>query len=145
MLAEAEVAATRSFIVTPAGIAAIDRWMEDVGAKWRGKWRELAEDVLFRARVCVAEIAANVLEHGYVHPGRDEITVALHRVGPAIEIEISDTGRKFDPSQPLPSLREPDAVGGRGLRLVHAYASAMSYRREGERNLLVLRVGPITR
>jgi anti-sigma regulatory factor (Ser/Thr protein kinase) len=141
MLAEAEVAAIRSFIVTPPGIAAIDRWMEDVGAKWQG----LAEDVLFRARVCVAEIAANVLEHGCVHPGRDEITVALHRVGPAIQIELSDTGRKFDPTPPLPGLREPDAVGGRGLRLVHAYASAMSYRREGERNLLVLRVGPRTR
>jgi anti-sigma regulatory factor (Ser/Thr protein kinase) len=141
MLAEAGVAAARSFAVTVPGISAIDPWMEDVGSEWR----DLAEDVLFRARVCVAEIAANVLEHGCVHPGRDEVRVALHRVGAAIEIEISDTGCKFDPTRPPPCPVEPDAVGGRGLRLVHAYASAMSYRREGERNLLVLRVAPVRR
>jgi STAS domain len=102
MLAEAEVAATRSFIVTSPGIAAIDRWMEDVGAKWRGKWRELAEDVLFPARVCVAEIATNVLEHGSVHPGRDEIRVALHRVGPASRSKSRTPGASSTPPSRCP-------------------------------------------
>ena len=60
----------------------------------------MAEGVLFRARVCVAEIAANLLEHGSAHPGRDEIKLSLQQRGPAIEVEISDTGREFDPTRP---------------------------------------------
>jgi anti-sigma regulatory factor (Ser/Thr protein kinase) len=135
MLAEAEVAATRSFLATQSGIPAIDHWIEDVASRW-----DLAEGVLFRARVCVAEIAANLLEHGSAHPGRDEIKLTLQQRGPAIEVEISDTGREFDPTRPATAAAV--AAGGRGLRLVRAYASRMTYRREGGRNILLLRVEP---
>jgi anti-sigma regulatory factor (Ser/Thr protein kinase) len=142
MLAQAAAAETRSFMATLTGIPAIDGWIEDIAAKWD----DLAADVLFRARVCVAEIAANVLEHGCVHPGRDEIRIALRRRGPAIEIEISDTGREFDPTKPIAARSaDADAARGRGLRLMQAYASAMTYRREGGRNVLLLRVGPTAR
>jgi anti-sigma regulatory factor (Ser/Thr protein kinase) len=137
MLAEAEAAETRSFLATQPGILAIDRWIEDVTSAW-----DVAEGVLFRARVCVAEIAANLLEHGSANPGRDEIKLSLQQRWPAIEVEISDTGREFDPTRPATYSAAAEAAGGHGLRLVRAYASRMIYRREGGRNLLLLRVEP---
>jgi hypothetical protein len=51
---------TRTFRVTPAEISAADAWIEQVGRRWG-----IAERTAFGARICVAEIAANVL-----HPPR---------------------------------------------------------------------------
>jgi anti-sigma regulatory factor (Ser/Thr protein kinase) len=140
MLAEAAAAETKAYIATPDHTSDIDTWIESVGAKWR-----LPEDVVFRARVCVAEIAANLMEHGRARPDGDEISVTLRPAAPDIEVEISDNGCEFDPTTPAAVTLATDTFGGRGLRLLHAYASAMSYRREGGRNVLALRVGPKAR
>ena len=50
---------TRTFRATPEEISAADTWIEEVGRGWG-----IAERTTFGARLCVAEIAANVLEHG---------------------------------------------------------------------------------
>jgi len=50
---------SRTFGATPEGIMAADAWIEDVGRRWG-----IAERTTFGARLCVAEVAANVLEHG---------------------------------------------------------------------------------
>jgi hypothetical protein len=55
MLAEATEAETRSYIATPNRLAEIDGWIEQAGGAW-----QLPEDVVFRARVCVAEILGNL-------------------------------------------------------------------------------------
>src|SRR5262245_55259298 len=134
MLAEASTAATRSFPATLPEIAAVDRWIEDLGAKW-----QVPEAVVFRARVCLAELATNVWEHGHGRPGGDEITIALSWRPPAIEVEMSDTGRGFDPTHPPAHPATEEIGGGRGLRLVRNYATAMTYRRDSGRNHLSLR------
>jgi anti-sigma regulatory factor (Ser/Thr protein kinase) len=145
MMTEAVAAAeTRSFKATPDEVAEIDAWIETATAGW-----PVAEDALFRARVCIAELAANVMEHGRAQADWDEITLTLRPASPAIEVEIADTGRPFDPTRPPAPVaiagQVPDPLGGRGLRLLHAYASAMTYRRDGGRNILTLRVAPAAR
>lgn len=137
MLAATAAAETRSFIATADGISELDGWIERIGASWR-----VPGDVVFRARVCVAEVAANLLEHGRASPDGDHITVALRQEGTGLEIELTDTGRAFDPTAPAAGTASPDGLGGRGLRLLHAYAAAMSYHREAGRNILRLRVLP---
>jgi anti-sigma regulatory factor (Ser/Thr protein kinase) len=140
---QAVAAATRSFRATPDQVAEIDTWIETTAAGWN-----LAEDVVFRARVCVAELAANVMEHGRAQADWDEIAVTLHPSPPDLELEIADTGRPFDPTRPpAPAAAPPatESIGGRGLRLLRAYATAMAYRREGARNILSLRVAPAAR
>lgn len=144
-MTEAVTAAeTRSFKATPDEIADIDAWIETATAGW-----PVAEDVVFRARVCVAEIAANVMEHGRAQADWDEITITLRTAPPALEVEIADTGRAFDPTRTAKPFtvagQIPDPLGGRGLRLLRAYASAMTYRRDGGRNILTLRVAPAPR
>jgi anti-sigma regulatory factor (Ser/Thr protein kinase) len=137
MLADAAAAETRSIVATADAISELDGWIERVGASWR-----LPADVVFRARVCVAEIAANLVEHGRARPEGDELRVELRQDGTAIEIELIDTGRAFDPTTSTSGTSSADGVGGCGLRLVRAYAATMSYRRAAGQNILRLRVVP---
>jgi anti-sigma regulatory factor (Ser/Thr protein kinase) len=137
MLADAAAAETRSIIATADGISELDGWIERVGGSWR-----VPDDVVFRARICVAEVAANLMEHGRASPDGDRITVVLRPDETTLEIELTDTGRAFDPTAPAAAGTSPDSLGGRGLRLLRAYAAAMSYRRAAGRNILRLRVLP---
>jgi anti-sigma regulatory factor (Ser/Thr protein kinase) len=143
MLAEAATAETRNYIATPDRLAEIDTWIEQAGSAW-----QLPEDVVFRARVCVAELLANLLEHGRSRPDGDDIRITLRPIPPALELEIADSGRPFDPTARAAAAAigpASAALGGRGLRLIGSYASDMSYGRSGRWNVLSLRVAPAMR
>jgi serine/threonine-protein kinase RsbW len=128
---------TRTFRVTPEEISAADAWIEDVGRRWG-----IAERTAFGARICVAEIAANVLEHGASRARSVELGVTLRRRGAGLDLEIRDSGPPFDPTavteRPLPETIEDAEIGGLGLRLIRSYASAMTYRHDGVCNHLRL-------
>lgn len=130
---------TRTFRVTPDGISAADAWIEEVGRDWG-----IAERTAFGARICVAEIAANVLEHGGgSEPSAPaQFGVTLTRRGSGIDVEITDSGRPFDPTTaeelPLSDSIEAAHIGGLGLRLVRSYASEVTYRHDGVCNRLTL-------
>jgi anti-sigma regulatory factor (Ser/Thr protein kinase) len=134
---------TRTFRVTPAEISAADAWIEEVGRKLG-----VGDQTAFRARVCVAEVAANVLEHGGGSGEATEIAITLRASGAGLDIEIRDTGRPFDitaaPTRALPQSIESANIGGLGLHLVRSYASSITYRREGACNHLTLRVPAAT-
>jgi serine/threonine-protein kinase RsbW len=137
MPTDAAAAETRSFVATATDISALDDWIERIGAGWR-----VPADVRFRGRVCVAEIAANLMEHGRVRGEGDRMTVTLRADGTGFEIEVSDGGLAFDPTGPSHGTPAREGLGGRGLRLLRAYAAAMSYRRDGGHNILRVRVAP---
>jgi anti-sigma regulatory factor (Ser/Thr protein kinase) len=128
---------TRTFRVTPDGISAADAWIEEVGRDWG-----IAERTAFGARICVAEIAANVLEHGGGDEPDAHLGVTLRQRDCGLDVEITDSGRPFDPTaaveQPLASSIEAAHIGGLGLRLVRSYASEVSYRHDGVCNRLTL-------
>jgi serine/threonine-protein kinase RsbW len=140
MLAEAAMAEIRSYIATPDRLADIDGWIEHAASAWR-----LPEEVAFRARVCVAEVLANLLQHGRARQDGDDIQITLRPCPPALDVEIADSGRPFDPTAcAVAAAAAPasEVLGGRGLRLLGAYASGMSYRRSNRWNILSLRVAP---
>jgi anti-sigma regulatory factor (Ser/Thr protein kinase) len=124
---------TRTFRVSPEEISAVDTWIEEVGNRWG-----LDERTAFGARLCVAEIATNVLEHGGSSAQPAEIAVTLRRRGGGLDVDIADSGRPFDPTTKpdtaLPETLEEAAIGGLGLRLVRAYASEIAYHHDGVRN-----------
>jgi serine/threonine-protein kinase RsbW len=129
---------TRTFRAAPGDLTEIDRWMEDVGAQWAA-----AERAMFRARVCIAELVANAMEHGGANPERDTVTITLQRLGPDIGIEYADTAAPFDPTiprAPVSSSADDASLGGRGLKLLQAYALHLSYRHDGKHNILSFRV-----
>ena len=124
---------TRTFRLTSEEISAADAWIEEVGRRWG-----IDERSAFGARICVAEIAANVLEHGTQPAESAEVGVTLRRRGGGLDLEISDSGRPFDltaePDLALPTTIETARIGGLGLRLVRNYASEISYRHDGVHN-----------
>jgi anti-sigma regulatory factor (Ser/Thr protein kinase) len=128
---------TRTFQATAAEIAAADAWVEQIGRSWG-----IPERTAFGARICVAEIAANVLEHGAAPRKAVELGVTLCRRESGLEIEITDSGPPFDPTavteRPLPQSLDEAEVGGLGLRLVRSYACDITYRHDGVCNRLKL-------
>jgi anti-sigma regulatory factor (Ser/Thr protein kinase) len=128
---------TRTFQATPEEISAADAWIEEVGRRWG-----IAERTAFGARICVAEIAANVLEHGAARTESARLGVTLQRRASGLDVEIIDSGLPFDPTalpeQPPSASIEAAHIGGLGLRLLRSYASEMTYRHDGVCNRLTL-------
>ena len=127
----------RGFRATPDGVVAMDSWIEGVGERWG-----VDDRTLFRARVCVSELASNIVEHGGVGPDAGDIVVELRHMKPGLEIEMSDPGAAFDPVAAPPIEPDNNGIGGRGLRVVRAYALALSYRRQQDRNIITLQLAP---
>lgn len=129
---------TRTFQADPAQIPVLDDWIEGVMAAWGASQR-----TAFAARLCVAEIVTNTIEHGGVRRDGD-IAVTLRRDDGGVDIEIADTGRAFDPTAaalaPLPSSVETAEAGGLGIRLVRTYARDITYRSDDTGNRLRLRI-----
>ena len=136
MQAAAAAAEARRFPARPDAVREMDRWIEHVGERWGVDPR-----TLFRARVCVSELANNILEHGRVTQDRDSMMLALRHTPPGVEIQLSDTGVAFDPVAAPIIEQGHDHVGRRGLRIVRSYARALSYRRDLDRNVVIIHVG----
>lgn len=111
-----------TFSVTIEGITAMDTWVEQIASRLG-----LSEKAAFSARLCIAELAANVLEHGVVRSRDDHMILAIDRVCDGIEVEFLDTRESFDPTVTQPSAQPRANGGGRGLALVRAYARDLTY------------------
>jgi anti-sigma regulatory factor (Ser/Thr protein kinase) len=113
---------TRTFRVTVDGVAAMDTWLEHLSDEWK-----LSEKTAFNARLCLAELAANILEHGTARSSNDHIVVTIDRLRDGIEVEFRDSRESFDPTNPkrLPEIRSNG--GGRGLALLQSYARDLTY------------------
>jgi len=127
----------RVFGVSVGDVTAIDSWVEDVTARLG-----VSEQLAFRTRVCIAELAGNVLEHGVCRAENDQIVISIADVDDRINVEFLDTRDAFDPTaQPVASLAANSLNGGgRGLLLLHAYADNMNYANDGTYNRVNFKV-----
>src|SRR5262249_43509342 len=108
-------------------------------------WHEGADDELqFAIQLCLEEAVSNIIRHGYAQGSTEPITIELTqpRQGELV-FTVEDFGPPFNPvlhpeMSPLDASGEP-AIGGRGIRLLRAFAHALEYERTGARNCL--RVG----
>jgi serine/threonine-protein kinase RsbW len=117
------------------GLGMLDDWIEDVTAGWSPLG-------VMKARVCAAELAANLLEHGSEPERPARLTLRLSPRPDGVLLEMTDDGRAFDPTAPLSEPVTDDlttaTLGGRGLRAVQAMALALDYQREGGLNRLTV-------
>jgi len=97
---------------------------------------------LARLHVAVEEHLTNIISYGY-RPGQTgTIKILLAIANPNLRVEIADDARPYNPlaapdvdtSVPL----EEKPVGGLGVLLIRKSVDKIEYRREGERNVLVL-------
>jgi anti-sigma regulatory factor (Ser/Thr protein kinase) len=110
--------------------------VERVTASW-----QVDPKPVFRLRVCLAELAGNIVEHGGGDAGPIAVTLASEAEG--LAADIVDGGLAFDPTtQPAtpPAALADTTPSGRGLLTVHRLAQNLAYRRAGGRNHLHLLV-----
>ena len=93
--------------------------------------------------VSIEEILTNIIKYGFDEEGVHPIHITFRRVEEQIEMEFEDRGREFNPLD----IGEPDLdipleerkLGGLGIHLVKKMVDEAKYRREGDRNILLLR------
>ena len=102
----------------------------------------LDPDTAWQAEVCLNEAASNIILYGYDDGVAHPITVEIAPLEPGVRMTLMDEGRPFNPAEAreLPETRtiEEMRVGGLGLHLLRSFASAIQYRRDANRNVLVL-------
>lgn len=137
----------------PAGSKTIEFPATEIAARAALGWlaaclarRGLPEDRAGDVELATAEAVNNVVEHAYAgdRPGR--VRLRLDFWPGQLAVRIEDDGIAL-PGHCLPQTRRPDIdvpradlpEGGFGWRLIRDLACAVEYRRDGDRNRLVLR------
>ncbi len=104
------------------------------------KKKGFSEETLNRIELVAEEALVNVFVHGYAESaGQVEVRCPVSK-DPALTIEIHDKGIAFNPL----SLADPDVevdlskrkIGGMGVFFIRKMTDAVTYRREGDSNIL---------
>lgn len=97
-----------------------------------------------QVELAVEETVLNICQHGGT-PGPVPIEMTCLSDGDSFLVELADRGVPFDlTAQPAPDLGLDLAqrpIGGLGTHLVREIADALTYRREGGRNILLMTFG----
>ena len=102
---------------------------------------QVPTSVWIRCQLALAEGFTNAVRHAHEGKRPDwavDIEVVLYTA--SLEIKIWDSGAPFDLEQKIQDMSgkiDPEASGGRGLKLMRDIADSLSYRRTGDgRNCL---------
>lgn len=116
----------------PPLLDALEAWLAGTGLP-----REACLDLV----LAVDEAVANAILHGY-GGGPGEIAVAGAVADGTVELRVEDRAPPFDPLGVPPPALESEigerSVGGLGIHLIRSLADRVEYRREGDRNILVI-------
>lgn len=132
-----ETSARLTVAADPAVLPELLRFVTDQ-ARQTGLGRERISEL----ELAVEEVVTNVIKFAYPdRPG--EVSVACRRLqDPALEVTIIDQGRPFNPlTAPEPAIKaaaDDRPVGGLGILIARKLSDRITYRREGDRNVLVL-------
>lgn len=123
--------------VTIADVRRLNEWFDEWLAK-AGIDPAVGENM----KLCLNEAVANVVEHGFDQPNQGHMSIDLEELPQGLRCTLTDNGRAFDPTtaaeaKPMTDL-ETSQVGGYGISLMRANSDALSYRRVGDENLLVI-------
>lgn len=94
----------------------------------------------FKVHLIIEEMGLNVIKYGYdPEDGVQEFDITLTSEAETLTIEITDSGRPFNPLQDAPSpatdtVVEDRPIGGLGIHLVKEMTENIQYRREHSKN-----------
>jgi len=95
-----------------------------------------------KIQVAAEEALVNVISYAYPDDGGDVEISCDAKGAEGLVIEIIDWGIPFDPlSLPEPDIEAPPEereVGGLGIHIMRNIMDEVSYKREGDRNILTL-------
>ena len=105
-----------------------------------GQQDDWPDDLVFRVNLILEELILNIMDYG-ADGGDPDIALEIESRDDSISINLSDSGRPFDPLTEAP---EPDLkasvrerrVGGLGVHLTKTLMDDVRYSREADRNRL---------
>jgi serine/threonine-protein kinase RsbW len=104
---------------------------------------DLPPKVTFAVNLALEEVLVNTISYGYGDSGAHQIDIKITIDAGVLTARLEDDARPFDPTEhPTPDTTkgaEDRNIGGLGIHLVRGLFDAVEYRRNGERNLLVLK------
>ena len=102
--------------------------------------KAIPEDVAQSDKLCLNELVANVILHGYPDGRAGRIDVSVDPRGAALAVTVEDDGIAFDPlSAPLAEAMtglDDARIGGYGIKLFRESSHSARYERSGGRNQL---------
>jgi anti-sigma regulatory factor (Ser/Thr protein kinase) len=117
----------------------VEAWLAELAEAW-----VLPPQTAFAVDLVVNEAVTNTISYGYQDAATHEISIRLTDSADAVEIEISDDARPFDPFSLPPMVIGTDlaeaSIGGRGIHLIKTYTDERRYSFISGRNHLKLRV-----
>jgi anti-sigma regulatory factor (Ser/Thr protein kinase) len=109
---------------------------------------EIGGRLRYHLLVSIEEILTNIIKYGFDEQGVHPIHITFRLVLENVEMEFEDRGREFNPlevEEPnLETAIEDRQLGGLGIHLVKKMVDVAEYRREGDRNILLLRKSKTT-
>lgn len=111
-----------------------------------GQQHALDVRTLYNLNLCIDEVFTNIIYHAFDDDVEHtvEINIDFDHQCNAVVASITDTGKAFNP---LTEAEEPDITtpleqrkqGGLGIFFLKKLADKVEYRREGDKNILILR------
>jgi sigma-B regulation protein RsbU (phosphoserine phosphatase) len=99
--------------------------------------------VAFECNLALDEVLTNTISYGYTDGGTHEIVLRCALDADEWRFEVEDDGEPFNPlAQASPDLSlsiEERPIGGLGIHLVRRVMDGLEYRRQGDKNVLVMR------
>jgi serine/threonine-protein kinase RsbW len=114
-----------------SSLAEMPGFLDDLLKRLRRAGYSAAES--FAIRLALEEAIVNAVKHGHKQDASKEVEVCYRVTDTWLVVQVRDQGPGFDPSQvPDPLADENiDREGGRGLHLMRAYMSWVSYNETG--------------
>ena len=101
----------------------------------------IPQKTVFGLALALEECGSNIVNHALPGNAKQTFQVTLEHMGDSFVIELRDRGPAFDPTAAAPrkpQAEDDDLPGGWGIELVRRNMDEISYRREGDENVLRL-------
>jgi len=90
-----------------------------------------------RLQLLAEELFINTVDHGFSGKTGAPVHLRLARDERGLTLHYEDVAPAFDPRQPPPP-RDESTIGGLGLPMLQGMSREISYRRDGNRNIIDL-------
>jgi anti-sigma regulatory factor (Ser/Thr protein kinase) len=103
---------------------------------------KLPPDTGFALNLSLEEVLTNIIKYAYDDNDEHIIIVRLYINRGQVYIEVEDDGKPFNPLEvETPDIHKPieeRPIGGLGIHLVKNHMDFLDYKRNGDRNLLIM-------
>ncbi len=107
-----------------------------------GETNNISPEIISDLQLVLEEVVANVISYGYKPEDNHSVFVTVQAEGGVLSLKIEDKGVEFNPLA-RPEVRidsdvEERPIGGLGIFLTKKLMDSVEYRREQDRNVLVI-------